>query len=222
MAKLTDAERAIYIDAITKGKTLLDVAREGNFSLDTVVNRIKETGAFIPLTAEHEKIYKEAVKYGLTSEEVANRQTWLGNASNKAEVEALILGAGLAPLTGKFGAGEDGLPITPPATAPGEMPVTAPEIMTPPPISQGPNQYDSLINNMNKQVEGLLGQLQQARSTPANIMGSIPQTPSLRMVRKTARRQNDPNWRGQSNTILTSGQGVTGPAKTKVKTLLGS
>ena len=55
-----------------------------------------------------------------------------------------------------------------------------------------------------------------------SIFGQIPQIPSLRMVRKNAQRQADPNWKGTTDTILTSGQGLLTDANVSVKTLLGT
>lgn len=61
-----------------------------------------------------------------------------------------------------------------------------------------------------------------AAETPRNVVGQIPMLPQLRNVRKNAKRQNDPNWKGTTDTILTSGRGLLEPANTSVKTLLGS
>lgn len=58
--------------------------------------------------------------------------------------------------------------------------------------------------------------------TMNSIFGQIPQIPSLRMVRKNAQRQADPNWKGTTDTILTSGQGLLTDANVSVKTLLGT
>lgn len=56
----------------------------------------------------------------------------------------------------------------------------------------------------------------------SSIFGQIPQIPSLRMVGKNAKRQADPNWRGTTDSILTSGQGILTDANISVKTLLGA
>lgn len=55
-----------------------------------------------------------------------------------------------------------------------------------------------------------------------SILGGIPQIPSLRHTFKNAARQKDPNWMGTTDTILTSGRGLTDDANIEVKTLLGS
>lgn len=177
MPNLTSAERSIYIDALLNNRTLLDVSANTGIGTGNIVNRIQETGAFIPLVAPHQQIYNQAAASGMTAAQVA-----AANNTTEADVNALILGAGLQPLGGKKPGGN---------------------IQNPTPTSAGPSSYG-------------MG------SGPSNILGSIPQIPSLRMVRKTARKQQDPNWKGQTDTILTSGRGVTDAANTSVKTLLGS
>jgi hypothetical protein len=50
----------------------------------------------------------------------------------------------------------------------------------------------------------------------------ISLNPAMIGVRRQAKRRADPNWRGQTDTILTGGQGVLGDANTQIKTLLGA
>lgn len=50
----------------------------------------------------------------------------------------------------------------------------------------------------------------------------VSMNPALLGARRQAKRRADPNYRGQTDTILTGGQGVLGDANTQVKTLLGA
>jgi transposase-like protein len=59
-------------------------------------------------------------------------------------------------------------------------------------------------------------------NTPAGISGRVPRNPMLASVFRHARRTKSPGYRGQTDTILTGGQGLTDKPMTDRKTLLGS
>lgn len=61
------------------------------------------------------------------------------------------------------------------------------------------------------------------RYIPPPVVGDrTQQSPQLRQMRRTMRKENDKNWRGTTDTILTSSRGVKGAANTMNRTLLGA
>lgn len=201
---LDETERQIYMDALRNGWNIFHIAEEYGFEPDEVLTRLQEAGLTMPMGEREHDIYIQARNEGLTAEQVAEQ--WNEPLD---VVQGILSSAGLnlsgRPISGrppKDDAGAGDLGGTPGAG------VDAPT-MPGGDLGTG-GMYTPIQINIPEMPSF------------SNMFGAIPQLPGLRMVRRQARRQSDPNWRGTTDTILTGGQGLTAPANTAINTLLGS
>lgn len=231
--KLNAWELNALDEALKRGDTIQDLASRYNTDVDHVRSILSETGLTLPeqgqqvtrLDDDERTAYIDALTNGYNANAVAEKY----NVSGQRVVDTLrgaglvmpliedhqtvydaaqSIGMGPAGVADAFGVdqsvvdtllGAAGVSLsgTPKKPKPKPKPITGNTT----PITDGLPDYNSDISNM---------------------LGSIPQLPGLRMVRRRARRQDDPNWRGTTDTILTSGRGVTTPADTRMPLLSGS
>jgi hypothetical protein len=154
-----------------------------------------------PLTAYQMGIYAEAKASGQSARDVAQSfNTQYSIPVKEQDVLDILYGAGLS------------LDERKPHTSPG---VTAPPTATTP---QAP-EFNGGLPGRQPDGAGMYG---ATPVNPVNVPGQIPNSPSLRGVFAHARRRQSAGWRGQTDTILTSGRGVLDSAVLRKKVLLGS
>jgi predicted DNA-binding protein (UPF0251 family) len=224
---LTGLELAILEGALSAGETVESLSQKAGVSSSDLQNVFGMSGLSLPsataakITAEEQTAYSAALRsdvsaamlpsiYGFSSESMLGRlkESELRIPLTSSEMDAFNIaqseGLTVDQAATRFGVTADyvntglgaaGLSLT------GKKPA-APKIGSDNPASAFGQMPD--YNQM------------------ASIFGQIPQIPSLRMVMKNSKRQADPNWKGTTDTILTSGQGLTTDANISVKTLLGT
>lgn len=222
--KLTSAERDIYLDTVAGKQSAWDVALKYNKTPEQLTSFLDEAGLTVPLASGkgqgddnafsggnqgYEDEFLDAQRRGLTTEQTATEY-----GVPEAAVRT-ILGAAGRTLSGASPTGMNDEDARPGRVPGADVPDTAQ------PGNQGsdPDYPGGLPQQQD--AGGMYGETPD-NETPSIVGSFIPQLPGLRMVRQNARRRNGPNWRGQTDTILTSGQGLTGSANTRVRTLLGS
>lgn len=225
---LTADQMAIYNDARANNKTLADVIGEQgwNYTPVQVAAEIQKAGLdpinmtraptrtakaedalargeIMPLVGWEIDQYNWAANAGLSTAQVA--EMWKGQGITQYQIDTVLKAAGLDPLKGH----------TPPYVVPGAgIPTTV--------NNQGSDaNYPGGLPMQQPGGGGMYGPT-EPRENPVNVIGQVPQHPALRMVRQNARRRNAEGWTGTTDTILTGGRGVTGPANLQIKTLLGS
>lgn len=157
-----------------------------------------DAGTTKPLTDWQRQTYVNAINTGKTSDDLA--QQWQHLGVTKHEIDTILSASGLSLSPG--GTGGAGIPSTTQnqgsdANYPGGLPMIQPP---------GAGMY------------GPIPSIEMPRGT----FGQAPMLPGLRMVRQNARQRNRPGWSGTTDTILTSGRGVTDAANLQVRTLLGA
>lgn len=222
---LTAWQQGIYDSAKRNNQTIADLlARPGwgdkgikpsqietvltNAGLDLPMTRAPEqtklaqdaldAGTTKPLTEWQTTTLNNAIAAGESTDDLAERWKHLG--VSKQQIDTILLAA--LPPTSPYRVGNAGVPTTvnnqgSDPNYPGGLPMQQPGGGG----MYGPTRRDEV---------------------PRMVLGQVPQLPGLRMVRQNARQREQAGWRGQTDTILTSGRGVTDPANTQVKTLLGS
>lgn len=154
-----------------------------------------------PLTPYQQQVYDLAQANEMTSQDIAQSFNTIGYPLQESEVDDLLMGAGLK------------LPPRKPGGVRGEQP-------TNPALTPQPPEYNG--GNPGRQPDGLgmYGGIQiKYTNTPGTEM---PQHPQLRSIWNDMRRRGRANYKGQTDTILTSARGVTGPALLKRLKLSGS
>lgn len=206
---LDETERQIYMEALRNGWNIFHIAEEYGFEPDEVLTRLQEAGLTMPMGEREYGIYIQARNEGLTAEQVAEQ--WNEPLD---VVQGILDSAGLSlsgrPIKGRepkddAGTGDAGT---------GDLGGTPGAGIDAPTMPGG----DLGTGGMYAPIQINMPEMPSF----SNMFGAIPQLPGLRMVRRQARRQSNPNWRGTTDTILTSGQGLTTPANTAINTLLGS
>lgn len=225
---LSGLELAILEGALSAGETVETLSSKAGVSATDLQNVFGMSGLSLPtntaakITPEEQSAYFGALAsdvsatqlpgmYGFTADAMINRlkeaQLVIPLAASEMDAYNIAVSEGLnvSQAAQRFGVSTDyvntglaaaGLSLT------GKKPVTQPKIGS-----------DNPANAFGQSPD---------YGTMNSIFGQIPQIPSLRMVRKNAQRQADPNWKGTTDTILTSGQGLLTDANISVKTLLGT
>jgi len=225
---LTGLELAILEGALSAGETVESLSQKAGVSANDLQNVFGMSGLSLPsataakITAEEQTAYSAALRsdvsaamlpsiYGFSSESMLGRlnEAQLRIPLTSSEMDAFNIaqseGLTVDQAATRFGVSTDyvntGLGAAE-LSLNGKKPVTTPKIGSDNPANAFGQMPD--YNQM------------------SSIFGQIPQIPSLRMVMKNSKRQADPNWKGTTDTILTSGQGLTTDANISVKTLLGT
>lgn len=217
--KITTGERNALDWALTTGASLEEIAKREGRAVGEVQGLMQETGIMLP--SQGAKLDKKERSIYLDT--VANQGTaWDASQSygfNPGAVVNRLRETGLrTPLSPQVRQVYDiaegyGLSSKDVAQQFGSTQLTVDTVLGGAGLSLSGTQ----------QFQNRQGGIDMGDRRPVRMPGyqSFMQNPGLRMVNRQKRRSEDPNWRGTTDTILTSGRGVTDPGNTQVKTLLG-
>lgn len=228
---LSAVELTILGQALRKGETLEDMSKQYGVDSETLQNAFGAKGLSVPVQGKATPneaevgLYMEALTKGYTAQDIAYMNGMdFGTVTNRLQETGLLMplvpeheqlyqyaeSEGMSTEQLAASLGEETSVVAGFLTAAGKS-LTGKKPATKAPIADPGFSVNP----------GRSGVTRSAVTPTRQILGGIPQAPGLRMVTQNQRRSEDPDWQGTTDTILTSGRGVTSAANIMTRNMVG-